>query len=146
MTAFKAGLIQTNVSNDMAENVDSGFPSNLVGYIAGSVSVSPDDGTFFASSVFGQIVGLCPNGYPRFTFVTVPVQSSAAVGPDATMYIGADDRQLRAFNQRGPVLWSFSASAPGSTMPWAYFPFRLMKMPVRPRAKAFVRDQSTPAR
>jgi outer membrane protein assembly factor BamB len=106
------GLGQVYGVNNAGENLDDGFPSNLVGYIASSVNLSPVDGTFYTSSLIGEIVGLCPNGFLRFTLVTPPVQSSAAVGPDGTMYVGSDDRQLRALNERGPILWSFSASAP----------------------------------
>jgi outer membrane protein assembly factor BamB len=113
------GLGQVYGVNSTAENLDDGFPSNLVGYVASSVNLSPVDGTFYTGSLVGEITGLCPNGFARFLFATLPVQSSPAVGPDGTMYIGADDQQLRAFNPIGPILWSFSASAPIFSSPVA---------------------------
>jgi len=113
------GLGQVYGVNSTAENLADGFPSNLVGYVASSVNLSPVDGTFYTGSLVGEITGLCPNGFARFVFGTLPVQSSPAVGPDGTMYIGSDDRQLRAINPIGPILWSFSASAPIFSSPVA---------------------------
>ena len=89
------------------------WPSALGGFISASPTLNPTDGTVYLGSLGGFFSGVCPNGIDRFANVSVDsVQSSAAVGPDGTVYFGADDHQLRAIALNGIFKWTFSASAP----------------------------------
>jgi len=65
----------------------------------------------------GLFSGVCPNGIVRFSGSTTSIESSAAIGPDGSLYVGSSDRQLRAFQNDGPLKWSFAASAPIITAP-----------------------------
>lgn len=82
----------------------------------GSVSASPNlsvtNGIVYDGSLAALFFGVCPNGIARFNSSTTGVGSSAAVGPDGTVYFGADDGQLRAVDANGVFQWTFSTSAP----------------------------------
>jgi len=85
------------------------------GYLSAAPSISPD-GTVFAASLSGVLVGVCPNGIERFVYSTAGIQSSPAQDAAGTVYFGADDHRLRAigFNYHynaALTYWTVSASA-----------------------------------
>ncbi|MFQ5665519.1 MAG: PQQ-binding-like beta-propeller repeat protein [Candidatus Binatia bacterium] len=88
------------------------WPIVLSGFLSASPALNGTDGTVYTSSLTGFFSGVCPNGISRFGFSTLGIQSSPAVGPDETVYFGADDAQLRAAQPDGPIKWAFSGSAP----------------------------------
>jgi outer membrane protein assembly factor BamB len=100
--------------NATAQPEATNWPSIITGFISGSPTIITIDGTIYTATLSGFISGVCPNGVLRFSFSTIGVQSSPAVGdisgPYTTLYYGGDDRQLRAIRNDGPPLWSFSTS------------------------------------
>jgi len=88
------------------------WPFTSTGFIAASPTISTADGTVFVGSLAGNFFGVCPNAISRFGLTITSVQTSAAIGPDFTVYFGASDQQLRATLSNGTLQWAFSASAP----------------------------------
>jgi outer membrane protein assembly factor BamB len=87
-----------------------------------SISASPAlatvDGTVYVGGVGGLFSAVCPNGLTRFGTSTPGIQSSVAISPDGTtVFVGADDRQLRALQNFGSLKWAFAASGPIVTAP-----------------------------
>ncbi len=74
------------------------------------------DGTVYTGSSGGFFFGVCPNGVIRFS-ISLGDVTPTAIGPDGTVYIAADDLQLRAFRNDGLARWSVSASQPISAAP-----------------------------
>jgi len=90
------------------------WPFSFNGYVSASPNLNLTDGTVYAGSLAGVLFAVCPNGIERFGVSTVGVQSSAAIGPDDTVYFGADDHQLRALLQDGTFRWTFATSTSAS--------------------------------
>lgn len=99
----------------------SNWPAAPGGFISAAPSIA-GDGTVFAASLNGVLVGVCPNGIDRFFLSTSGIQSSPAQDAAGTLYFGADDHLLRAvgFNEHfkaALVYWTISASGPILTAP-----------------------------
>jgi len=82
------------------------------------------DGTIYGGSQGSGFFAICPNGVTRFLQPTGPTISSPALGRepadeklDGTIYIGADDRLLRAFTSEGVLRWTFALSGPVLSAP-----------------------------
>lgn len=104
--------------NDQTVAQEKVWPNTLDNFIASSVTLGID-GTVYANSLGAGFVGICPNGALRFAASTGPSESSPAVGRDpsdedldGTVYVGGDDRNLRAFRKDGLPLWVVTMSAP----------------------------------
>jgi outer membrane protein assembly factor BamB len=93
------------------------WPFGLGGFVSASPTMSLYDSTVYVGAQNGLLSGVCPNGIVRFSGSTTSIESSAAIGPDNTVYVGSDDRQLRALQNDGPLKWAFAASAPIVTAP-----------------------------
>jgi len=84
-----------------------------------SVDTGPNislDGTIYSGSSAGAFFAVCPNGVGRFSYSLGDV-SPAALGPDDIVYVGSDDRLLRAFENDGLTRWSLAVSQPISAAP-----------------------------
>jgi outer membrane protein assembly factor BamB len=93
------------------------WPFVFNAFVSASPTMNPSDGTVYVGAESGIFSGICPNGIARFSGSTTSIQSSAAIGPDETVYVGSNDRQLRAVQKDGPFRWAFAASAPIVTAP-----------------------------
>jgi outer membrane protein assembly factor BamB len=88
------------------------WPAAPGGYISASPTMV-GDGSVYAVSLTGTVVGVCPNGIDRFVFSTgVSIQSSPAWDTDGTLYFGSDDHQLHAMRYDAIAIWNFSTSGP----------------------------------
>ncbi|MFN8626785.1 MAG: PQQ-binding-like beta-propeller repeat protein [Candidatus Binatia bacterium] len=91
------------------------------GYLSAAPNIG-GDGTVFATSLGGVVVGVCPNGIDRFLLSVASVQSSPALDASGTLYFGGDDHLLRAVGYNyhynaALQFWSVSASAAIVTAP-----------------------------
>ena len=94
------------------------WPTAFGSFVSTSPTISETDGTLFLGASGGLFFGVCPNGVERFNLSFTGVQSSAAIdgtGLKTMVYVGADDRLLRAVTYNGIFKWSFAASAPIAT-------------------------------
>jgi outer membrane protein assembly factor BamB len=94
-------------------------PSYWPSAVGGSTNGAPNlgtDGTVYAS-LTGGIAGVCPNGIQRFVLLTTGSLYSAAQASDGTLYVGGDDRLLRALQSDGKLKWAFSAAGAILTAP-----------------------------
>jgi outer membrane protein assembly factor BamB len=93
------------------------WPAGVVGGVSVSPNLSLINGIVYVGSMGGVFAAVCPNGIGEFSLPTSGFSSSPAVGPDGTVYFGADDGKLRAFDVDGRFKWAFSASASIVTAP-----------------------------
>jgi len=97
------------------DEVGNAQASNWPFSTSSAITTSPNlggDGTVYLGSQAGIFGGVCPNGVGRFGLSFGGSPSSAAIGPDGTIYFGGDDSQLRAVTNVGVLNWAFSTSAP----------------------------------
>jgi len=93
------------------------WPFATGAYVSASPTIALTDGTLYVGAENGLFNAVCPNGIVRFGGTAQSIESSAAQDASSNIYVGADDRQLRAFEYTGPLKWAFSASAPIVTAP-----------------------------
>src|SRR4029453_18260735 len=81
-----------------------------------TITASPSigtDGTLYVgvgSINNPKFYSISTNGTTNWVFTTGSrVRSSAALGPDGTIYFGCDDGKLYALNANGTLKWDFTA-------------------------------------
>lgn len=91
--------------------------SPVNGVVTGSPAID-DEGTVFAGANSGVYTSLCASGGARYVLGIGSTESSPALRNGGTVtvdddltVIGSNDGNVRAFNIKGDLLWSFSASA-----------------------------------
>jgi outer membrane protein assembly factor BamB len=105
------GLASTGVAQA------SYWPFVITGAVSASPNISVSKGIIYGGSLQALFFGVCPNGIADFSVSTVGIGSSPAVGPDGTVYFGANDGQLRSIESTGTFNWAFSTSGPILTAP-----------------------------
>jgi outer membrane protein assembly factor BamB len=98
-------------------NLLTNWPAGIAGVVTASPNLSLSTGAVYIGSQDGTFESVCPNGIQQFSIPTSGFSSSPAVGPDGSVYFGADDGRLRAYDSTGFSKWAFAASAPISTAP-----------------------------
>jgi len=96
------------------------LPGNAIVTGAGALgSVSAADDTLYVKARDGNLYAVnTASGAVKWTFAVPGISYAApAVGPDGTVYIGADDSVFYAVSPAGARQWSFTADAPIYTAP-----------------------------
>ncbi len=103
------GLLYALTQSGAAQSGSWPFPGGS--FISASPNLSVTDGIVYITGLQADFSGVCPNGIGGFIRTIAGSASSPAVGPDNTVYVGADDAQLRAYDRDGVIKWQFSAAA-----------------------------------
>jgi len=95
---------------------------SLQGYTSSSPAISADGGALYigvSTATAGRIVAVTPTGRVLWSVTRADwVDSTPAVGPDGTVYVGSHDGRLYALQPaNGAIRWSYNAGAFISSSP-----------------------------
>ena len=105
---------RTSLASAKTANIKWKFPAGAA--IDGSSPVVDMDGSVIFGSVSGKVYAVAPDGAGKWLYLAGgPVRSTAAIGQEGTVYIGADDGKLHAI-RAGEPHWSVALglAVPGS--------------------------------
>ncbi len=89
-------------------------------YMAGSPALAADGTIYIGTSApTRRFFAIRPDGTLRWEYIVGgSVTTSAAIGPDGTVYFGSDDRKLYALSSAGELRWTYeTGGAIGFTSP-----------------------------